>query len=209
MTDRALITYVDEDSAQDLHAYEATAEQRAAQKLASITEDISATSPSADSIHIRDALLDIDLDEFTGGAGVSLYADYTTPTYVLNDTATAGQENSLFQFDNSANFDNKAGVLYGFQFPEPNSANSCQLTEVTITTPNATIGTFDLSGIDLSDRNTVVFENPLIVGKEDRRIEAFTDEQPTAGTSFRPLIKVAEPAGETVSQSGSYADSGV
>jgi hypothetical protein len=110
-------------------------------------------------------------------------------------------------FDNTSNFENKAGVLYGFQFPEPNASETCQLTEVTISTPNSTIGTFDLSGIDLATEQTLVFEEPLIIGKENRRLEAYTDEQPTAGTSFRPLVKVAEPAGETVAQSGSFADS--
>jgi len=206
MTDRSTITFTDNG---ELQQYEQTAANRAAQKLASITSDISSSSPSSDAIHIRDATLPDDLDEWTAGPGSSLYASYTSPSFELSSGATVGdQANSLFAFDADSNIEDKAAVLYGFQFPEPDDATTCPLTQVVIETQNSTIGQLDLTSIDMAEDGTVLLENPLIIGKEDRFISAYAEADPS-GEEFKPLVKVAEPAGETISSSGSFADSGV
>jgi hypothetical protein len=207
MTDRSTITFTDNG---ELQQYERTAANRAAQKLASITSDINSSSPSSDAIHIRDATLPDDLDEWTAGPGETLYASYDSPSFELSSGASAAedQDNSLFAFDADGNIEDKAAVLYGFQFPEPDDATTCPLTQVVIETQNSTIGQLDLTSIDMAEDGTVLLENPLIVGKEDRFISAYAEADPS-GEEFKPLVKVAEPAGETISSSGSFADSGV
>jgi hypothetical protein len=207
MTDRSTITFTDNG---ELQQYEQTAANRAAQKLASITSDISSSSPSSDAIHIRDATLPDDLDEWADGPGETLYASYDSPSFELSSGASAAedQDNSLFAFDADGNIEDKAAVLYGFQFPEPDDATTCPLTQVVIETQNSTIGQLDLTSIDMAEDGTVLIENPLIVGKEDRFVSAYAEEVPSS-EEFKPLIKVAEPAGETISSSGSFADSGV
>ena len=206
MTDRSTITFTDNG---ELQQYEQTAANRAAQKLASISTDINSTSPGSDEIHIRDATLPDDLDEWGAGPGSSLYDSYSSPTFELTSGATIGdQANALFAFDADGNNEDKAAVLYGFQFPEPDDSTTCPLAQVVIETQNSTIGQLDLTSIDMAEDGTVLLENPLIVGKEDRFVSAYAAEDPS-GEEFKPLIKVAEPAGETISSSGSFADSGV
>lgn len=195
----------------DFTAYESTAARRAAEKLAEVSADINNGSPSADSIHIRDAELGEDIDDPTDG-GDALFADYSVPAFDLveiddgTDGLAVDATYGLAEFDNDGKMENKTAVLYGFQFPEPDDGITCPLSHVSINTPNSEIGTLDLTSIDIADNQTVLIDNPLIVGEDNRTIEAYANTQ-AADVEFKPLIKVAEPAGDTVSKSDSFADS--
>lgn len=198
MADRSIEVFSDAD---ELEQYEDRAKQRAAQKLASITNDIDNGSVSNSAIHVRDADLPDDLDEWTGAdaPGSSLYADYASPTWELTTGATIGdQRNALLAFDADEGMEDKAAVLYGFAFPEPDDGTTCPLTQLGIETPNSDIGQLDITMIDTAEGQVLVINDPLVIGKEDRFLDAYTAEDPS-GQEFVPLIKVAEPSGETIS----------
>jgi hypothetical protein len=209
MVDRATITFSDFD---ELQAYEETAETRAEQKLIQITNDLDSTDQGSQSIHVRDALPGEDLDTHTE-AGSSLVSASSPEFQVSVPDGDDGQYNSLYKFDNDAGLEDKAAVLYGFMMTDPADDADFGLASVKVSTVNSEIGEFDLQAIKNGDYRVVVFEHPLIVGKDDRFLEAYVKAGLTSGSAVdlpvKPLIKVAEQSGNTFSQSDSYADTGV
>jgi hypothetical protein len=208
MTDRSTVTFTDNG---ELQSYEETAKSKAAQKLAEQSADITSGAVGNDAIHVRDANPVEDLGVYDGPGGSIVNVsdpEWTLTTGASGDGNDSGQDNSLYAFENDADFENKAGVLYGFQFPDADETVENILATLVIETTNSTIGELDLTGIHVTEDNTVLIENPLIVGKEDIFLSGYTKSDFDDTTvRWKPLIKVAEPAGETISTSGKFADS--
>ena len=196
MVNRSVVQFTDTDAIS--HAgYEQSAEDTAEQALIDIISDLEASAAGTQDIHIRDAnpaedLGVYDADEVPGEQIVTP----DTPTFncSLGTNSNDGSYNAFYAFENDADMEDKAAVLYGFQYLEDDESSECPVAQVRIDTENAgRIGSLDLTGAEQSEDGVVLIEDPLEVKKDDFFLETyiksgFADQE----FRFKPLIKVAE-----------------
>lgn len=200
MTDRAMVQFTDTDDV-SLKGYEDDAESTAESALIEIIGDLSASDAGTQSIHIRDANPADDLGVYSDGPNSEI-VDADDPTFLASlGGSDDDQYNSWYAFLNDADMEDKAAVLFGFQYiptsVAPNStdpAGECPVAQVRVDTENAgRIGSYDLTSIDEADQGVMLIEDPLEIKKDDFFLEVYC----AAGYSdvdfeLRPLIKVAE-----------------
>ena len=193
MVNRSVVQFTDTDAIS--HAgYEQSAEDTAEQALINIISDLSASAAGTQDIHIRDADPAEDLGVYSDGPNAGIVTADSPDFNVSVPADAAGQYNSFYAFLNDADMEDKAAVLYGFQFLEDDETSECPVAHVRIDTENAgRIGTLDLTGAEQSEDGVVLIEDPLEVKKDDFFLETyiksgFADQE----FRFKPLIKVAE-----------------
>lgn len=193
MVNRSVVQFTDTDAIS--HAgYEQSAEDTAEQALINIISDLSGSAAGTQDIHIRDADPKEDLGVYTDGPNAEIVTADSPDFTVTIGTGEDGQYNSFYAFKNDADMEDKAAVLYGFQFLEDDETSECPVAQVRIDTENAgRIGSLDLTGAEQSEDGVVLIEDPLEVKKDDFFLETYIKSGfADSDFRFKPLIKVAE-----------------
>ena len=193
MVNRSVVQFTDTDAV-SFAGYEQSAESTAESALVAIISDLSASATGTQDIHIRDVNPAEDLGVYTDGPNEDIVTPDDPTFNVAVSADNDDQYNSYYAFKNDADMEDKAAVLYGFQFLEDDETSECPVAHVRIDTENAgRIGTLDLTGAEQSEDGVVLMEDPLEVRKDDFYLETYI-KAGSADSEFRfkPLIKIAE-----------------
>lgn len=190
----------------DRQSYEQSAADRAVEQL--ISQQAGLSSGDEDQIHVRSAIVTEDLEE-NENHGVDPVASVDSPVWEI-DTG-ADEEDDWFGWyalDSNEGMDDKAYVLWGFQNLDPEEAEDLGIAGVRIrNNTGGKIVEYDLQSLDLAEDKTVLIDQPLIGQGSVRSLEVYVEEGNADSTiPFKPLITVAEEAGDTFEPSGSFAD---
>jgi len=190
----------------DLLEYQQTARTVAEELLIDQKADL--TTADSAKVHVRNAIVDEDLN--VNSDGVTAVVSNTDPVWQI-DTAAGDEEDwyGYYAFESQNNLENKAAVIYGIQFLNPDE--DLTLPASTLRVKNSTGGTvdiIDISSLDNADGKTLLFDDPLALGTKDAYFEVYL-ESGAADSAFpvKPLIAVAEEEGDTLESSDRFVRS--
>jgi len=192
-------------SIDDVKGYEQSAKETAIDQLVDIRSSLN--PGDTDTIHVRSAIPDEDLDVNTETIDDAVVTADDPTFYVTPDADEEGDWFGYYAFDSDEKFEDKSAVVWGFQYTGADSDADMPIAALRVRNrTNGLIDHVDLTSLDVSEHNTLLYDDPLVLADKKAFLELYLEDGAAEQEiPFKPLVTIAEDSGDTLEASDRFA----